>query len=262
MADGKIIFAGPSFAGLGATDDRSVTVLPPCRQGDIYLATLDSPSVIGIVDGYFEGQPSVWHKEILWALSCGIHVVGSASMGALRAAETDSFGMKGIGAIYQWYRDGTIEDDDEVALLHGPGELNYPTLSLAMVNVRATLAEAEQRKVISGATSAVLFDQAKAQFYKVRNWPGVVDATRIAVPAMAEELDAFGDWVAGNAVDQKSIDARALLDFVTGDDFAEPFQPAFEFELTEFWHRCTRKWEKSAREPVEPPGDDGYRLFG
>ena len=27
--------------------------------------------------------PAVWHKEILWAMSCGVHVYGAASMGAL-----------------------------------------------------------------------------------------------------------------------------------------------------------------------------------
>ena len=70
---------------------------------------------IGIIDGYFENIPSVWHKEILWAMSQGIHVFGSASMGALRAAELAPFGMEGVGAIFEAYRDGWLEDDDEVA---------------------------------------------------------------------------------------------------------------------------------------------------
>ena len=40
-----------------------------------------------IIDGSFQSQPAVRHKEILWALSRGIPVIGAASMGALRAAE-------------------------------------------------------------------------------------------------------------------------------------------------------------------------------
>ena len=51
----------------------------------------------------------------------GVHVFGAASMGALRAAELDGFGMRGIGRIYAAYRDGywpgydePFEDDDEV----------------------------------------------------------------------------------------------------------------------------------------------------
>ena len=58
-------------------------------------------SAIGIVDGYFEGVLSVWHKEILWAMAEGIHVFGSASMGALRAAELHPFGMHGTGRIFE-----------------------------------------------------------------------------------------------------------------------------------------------------------------
>ena len=55
-----------------------------------------APGAIGVIDGYFDGVPSVWHKEILWALSQGIRVFGGASMGALRAAELDGFGMTGV----------------------------------------------------------------------------------------------------------------------------------------------------------------------
>ena len=71
-------------------------------------------------------MPTVWHKEILWAMAQGIHVFGAASIGALRAAELDAFGMRGIGRIYEAFRDGVLEDDDEVAVLHGPEELGYP----------------------------------------------------------------------------------------------------------------------------------------
>ena len=70
----------------------------------------------------------------------GIHVYGAASIGALRAAELDVFGMRGIGRIYEDFRDGVLEDDDEVAVLHGPEELGYPPVTEAMVNIRATFA--------------------------------------------------------------------------------------------------------------------------
>ena len=38
----------------------------------------------------------------------GIHVFGAASIGALRAAELDAFGMRGIGRIYEDFRDGVL----------------------------------------------------------------------------------------------------------------------------------------------------------
>ena len=65
------------------------------------------PRAVGIIDGYFQQVPSVWHKEILWAMAQGVHVFGSASMGALRAAELAPFGMRGVGLIFEAYRDGS-----------------------------------------------------------------------------------------------------------------------------------------------------------
>ena len=138
-----IIFAGPSLPPkLRPAADPSLEWRPPVRQGELYRAALARPAIIGVVDGYFEVVPTVWHKEILWAMAEGIHVYGAASLGALRAAELDSFGMKGIGRVYEAFRDGLIEDDDEVAVLHGPEELGYPPVTEAMVNIRATLAAA------------------------------------------------------------------------------------------------------------------------
>jgi len=75
----------------------------------VLRALVDRPRVIGIVDGYFERVPAVWHKEILWAMSRGVHVLGAASMGALRAAELHPFGMVGVGAIFEGFRDGELD---------------------------------------------------------------------------------------------------------------------------------------------------------
>src|SRR5215471_16759549 len=96
------LFVGPTLARteLGALCE--FICLPPAAQGDVYHLARSRPRAIGIIDGYFDGMPAVWHKEILWALTQGIHVFGSASMGALRAAELHEFGMRGIGRIFEW----------------------------------------------------------------------------------------------------------------------------------------------------------------
>src|SRR5215204_6859507 len=126
-----VIFSGPSLPRDLVHEVPGVEWRPPVRQGDVYRAALTRPAIIAIIDGYFEVTPTAWHKEILWAMAQGIHVYGGASIGALRAAELDVFGMKGVGRIYQMYRDGVLQDDDEVAVLHGPAELRYPPLSEA-----------------------------------------------------------------------------------------------------------------------------------
>ncbi len=125
-----VIFAGPSLPPSVAAGFAGIEWRPPVRQGDIYLAALSSPAIIGIIDGYFEIVPTVWHKEILWAMDQGIHVYGGASIGALRAAELADFGMTGIGQVYEQYRAGRLTDDDEVAVLHGPEEVGYVQVTI------------------------------------------------------------------------------------------------------------------------------------
>jgi hypothetical protein len=209
-----VIFAGPSLPpnvrlNLGSDIDWR----PPVRQGDLYRAALGRPAVIGVIDGYFEVTPTVWHKEILWAMAQGIHVYGAASIGALRAAELDTFGMKGIGRIYEDFRDGVLEDDDEVALLHGPEELGYPALTEAMVNIRATMNAASREEIISASLAAELTAIAKAMFYKDRTYNAVLQSAPLASLPHRSWGD-FTKWLLQGRLDQKQIDARAMLDAI------------------------------------------------
>ena len=135
-----VVFAGPSLAGTAAPE--GVTLAPPAAAGDLYRAARAGARVIGLVDGVFEDRPTVWHKEILWALDRGARVLGAASVGALRAAECAAFGMEGIGRVFAAVRDGAIEDDSDLAVIHAPGALGWHPLTEARVNVRATLAAA------------------------------------------------------------------------------------------------------------------------
>ena len=235
-----IIFAGPSIRGLELRQRPDLTFRAPAKQGDIYRATLARPKVIGLIDGYFEGVPSVWHKEILWALSQGIHVFGSASMGALRAAELDSFGMIGVGRIYQWYRDGILEDDDEVALIHGPSESDFLPLSEPMVNVRSTCEAAVAAGIIDLQKAEAILSAAKLLHYRDRNWKTLLAAAELRSPG-AEE---FAHWLATGRVDQKQLDAGALIaDVLAALDKSVPQRiPDFRFEWTDLWERVVHDW--------------------
>src|SRR5260370_24883948 len=149
-----VIFTGPTLSAADARGELAAEYRPPAAQGDIYRAAQTAPEIIGIVDGYFERVPAVWHKEILWAMSQGIHVFGSASMGALRAAELVDFGMEGVGAVFEMYRDGILEDDDEVAVVHTTDEFGFRAGSEAMVDIRPTLATATDDGVLSASPAA------------------------------------------------------------------------------------------------------------
>jgi hypothetical protein len=229
------LFVGPTLPAAAAEAGADFVCLPPAAQGDVYRAARLRPRAIGIVDGYFDGVAAVWHKEILWAMGQGIHVFGSASMGALRAAELHEFGVRGVGRIFAAYRAGEWEDDDEVAVLHGPLETGYVALSEALANIRATLDEARQAGIIAEATRRELVRLAKERFYQERTWEHVfADA---AAGVSADELRRLRDWLPVGRIDQKRRDAlemiAAMREFLAADP--PPMEPAFSFEWTDMW---------------------------
>ena len=67
-----VVFAGPSLPPSVRPRVTGLEWRPPVRQGDLYLAALQGSTLIGVIDGYFELVPTVWHKEILWAMAHGI----------------------------------------------------------------------------------------------------------------------------------------------------------------------------------------------
>ena len=137
------VFVGPTLPRSDVVARLDAICLPPVAQGDVLRAVRRyGPRAVGLIDGVFGGAPAVWHKEILWAVREGVAVFGGASMGALRAAELHGFGMRGVGRIFEAYRDGRLEDDDEVAVIHGPAELGFMPLSEPMVTIRETVSRA------------------------------------------------------------------------------------------------------------------------
>lgn len=232
-----VIFAGPTLPPRYRPRDPALAWRPPVRQGELYRAAREGPAIIGVIDGYFEATPTVWHKEILWAMAQGIHVFGAASIGALRAAELDGFGMRGIGRVYDAFRDGALEDDDEVAVLHGPEELGYPAVTEAMVNIRATVAAAVAQAVIAAETAATLIAVAKGLFYKERTYPAVLHH----VPE--RERAAFAEWLPRGRVDQKRLDAEALTAAIRAELAAgvTPLRVSYTLAESAAWRAARRR---------------------
>ncbi len=140
-----IVFLGPTLALGEAQQNLDAIYLPPAAQGSVIRAVERfRPSAILLIDGSFQSEPAVRHKELLWALSRGIRVVGTASMGALRAAELCRYGMEGVGLIFRWYRRCQFAPDDAVAVLHGPSEVNCSPLTQALVDLRMSFRLAER----------------------------------------------------------------------------------------------------------------------
>jgi hypothetical protein len=235
---GAFVFLGPTLPRADAATLCRAALLPPVRMGDIHrLVVAHRPRLIGIVDGLFEQTPAVWHKEILFALSQGVRVLGASSMGALRAAELHAFGMEGVGEIFAAFADGRLTDDDEVAVVHGSADDGWRPLSDAMVNLRLGLRIAAERGLIAAESRAALEAAAKRRFYPERTWAALLaDGRALGLPAV--ELAALRVYVAQERPDQKRDDARALLARVAELDRAQPpARPDFDFEPTLFWLR-------------------------
>jgi hypothetical protein len=207
-----IVFIGPTLAAAEvAARLPTVELAPPAAMGDVLItARRRGVRRIAIVDGYFERMAAIWHKEILLALERGVAVFGAASMGALRAAELDRFGMVGVGAVYRGFARGTLTCDDEVAVAHLPPAFGYRAASDALVNLRDGLARARAARVLSAATATALVRLAQARFYRDRSWTQLVDDGR-AAGLPARQLAALTAWQRAVRPDRKAADARLLL---------------------------------------------------
>lgn len=256
------VFIGPSLPpDEVATLVPDAVVHPPAAQGDVLRALHERPGAIAIVDGYFEAVPAVWHKEILVALSSGVAVHGAASMGALRAAELDRFGMVGHGTVYEWFRDGVLSADDEVAVAHASADEGYRSLSVALVDLRDLYARARDAGVIDAALHDRLVAAARALPYPERHHrrvaAEVVAANVLAAGPAREALDAF---VAGAGPGLKARDARSLLAHLAACDLTGPdLRPEpVRVEPTVFLHRLHNEvaLERAAgRSPLAPEGE-------
>ncbi|WP_337824416.1 TfuA-like protein [Amycolatopsis sp. A1MSW2902] len=235
MREDAVVFLGPSLARDKAEQIVSARFLPPAAIGDVYRAALTQPSVIVIVDGYFEGVPAVWHKEILYAIDQGIDLHGCSSMGALRAAELKQAGMTGSGAVYDQYASGRLTDDDEVAVAHGDAETGYRSISDAMVNIRHGLETAQALGLVSQSAAEVLVRKAKELFYPERHWSAVLQAAEEIPEVPGIEAMALREFVMAGAPDLKAQDAIDTLTALAAGRL--PKGPRFEggFPRTQAW---------------------------
>jgi len=205
-----IVFAGPTLAAAEiAALLPAAVILPPVRHGDLLRLDACSGDRVLIIDGLFLQAASVRHREILLLLEGGVTVAGGSSMGALRAAELWQFGMRGFGEIFRLYRDGVIDGDDEVAIVHGTGDDDHHSYSEPLVNIRIALRDAVADCAISDEAGQLMLDLAMTMPFRSRSFRALdlVAAQHVS----ARTAEAFRAWRAGRDTDVKAADARLLL---------------------------------------------------
>lgn len=204
-----VVFTGNSISHEEARKVFQANYQPPVRRFQLEKFVQEGYKVIGIIDGIFFDRAAVGHREILSALDSGVKVVGGASMGALRASELDTHGMIGVGKVYEWYRDGIIESDDEVAVSTNPD--TFEPISVPLVNIRETLKAALASGLVSEKEHNDLLELAINTYYPDRSYFGLVKegVKKGLIPEEKKKL--ILDFCTGNEVDIKREDAILVL---------------------------------------------------
>ncbi len=198
----RIVFLGPSLPL-----ERAKEVLPdadfrpPIKRGD--LTAVPPGSIVGIIDGVFAQSLAISPGEIRDAIDSGVQVYGAASMGALRAAEVPA--VFGVGRIYEMYRSGAIERDDEVAIMLRPD--TFAALTEPLVNVRFAVERLVRTGTLSRADGDAIVGAAASLHFSERTYPAI-----LAASSLAQNKDVADIITLLRRFDLKADDAQLLLE--------------------------------------------------
>jgi hypothetical protein len=227
------LFAGPTLAASAHARElaRGLRVRPPIKRRDVERlveahgttgsgsVSRAAPGVIVVADGLFHDTLAVGHAELRAALRAGWRVWGVSSMGAIRAREMESLGMKGFGRVFERFREEADFQDDEVALLHGPAP-EYRALSEPLVHLRAAADHLVAGGVVPEEAAREVIDALKSRWYGERTRRVAIDAlgarARGGVHAVRRELADFRRF------ELKTLDLEHFLQRRPWTDLGDP----------------------------------------
>lgn len=215
-----LLFAGPTLyraRAMGPLDLRQVTVLPPAIRGAVERVVRQRPGrpgTLALVDGTFHlGTLAVGHAELRRALEAGWQVWGLSSMGAIRARELASLGMRGYGEVFTQFCGPGDFTDDEVALLHEPAP-PYRELSEPLCHLRVGLQDLERSGALKTADCAQILEELTALWFGDRTLRFALDRlAAVGVPAVVRD-----EWLRG--FDRYRVKSVDLLRFLRDRPFA------------------------------------------
>lgn len=210
-----IVYLGPTLSREKAIKILDADYRDPAKKGDFLMLSQDSDEkkYVGFIDGVFlhDYPPSpieVYHL----ATRKNIELIGASSLGALRAVELEKFGMKGIGKIFQLYKNGIINADDEVAVTFT--RENNILQSEAMIDIRFNLFLAYKKGIITNQTKKRIAKIAKNIYFPFRNYEDIIKLTQQQFPSIYNELESFRSYILKNRDSLKARDAIKLLKYL------------------------------------------------
>jgi TfuA protein len=210
-----IIFLGPSLTHEKARKILDAEYKPPAKKGDFlkFATQTNVLTVVGLVDGYFlQDYPPSPIEVYQLIMRKNTVVIGSASLGALRAVELEKFGMIGLGKIFELYKRGTINADDEVAVTFT--EEAQSLQSEAMIDIRFNLFMAEKKGTIDKITKKTVARVAKGIYFPYRNYGDILDKTKTMYPELEHDLESFRAYINRNRQSLKEKDAIRLVEYI------------------------------------------------
>ena len=212
---GPVIFLGPSLSHEKAREIfPGADYRPPAKKGDLLrLAADPDVRLVGLVDGVFlQDYPPTPIEVYQLARKEGVILAGAASIGALRAVELEKFGMVGIGRVFELYKNGKINADDEVAVTFVP-EGDYRLQSEAMVDIRYNLYLAHKKGAISRQAKDALRRVAKGIYFPHRNYADIVEETKRRYPELGADVESFSRYISSSKKSLKEMDAVRLVKY-------------------------------------------------
>jgi len=210
-----IVYLGPTLNREEASKILDADYRDPAKKGDFLRLshTSEEKKYVGFIDGVFlhDYPPSpieVYHL----ATRKNIELIGASSLGALRAVELEKFGMKGIGKIFQLFKNGILNADDEVAVTFVRDKNILQ--SEALIDIRFNLFLAYKKGIITKQTKKRFVKIAKNIYFPFRNYEDIVRLTEEQFPSIHDELENFRDYVLKNRDSLKARDARKLLKYL------------------------------------------------
>jgi len=210
-----IVYLGPTLNREEASKILDADYRDPAKKGDFLRLshTTDEKKYVGFIDGVFlhDYPPSpieVYHL----ATRKNIELIGASSLGALRAVELEKFGMKGIGKIFQLFKNGILNADDEVAVTFVRDKNILQ--SEALIDIRFNLFLAYKKGIITKQTKKRFVKTAKNIYFPFRNYEDIARLTEEQFPSIHDELENFRDYILKNRDSLKARDARKLLRYL------------------------------------------------